>query len=676
LPHSQTTIPDCERLLGGFDLHERGPLTTINSACIAFSHDGLRLAVGEHHGEPDFRVLVFDTATKALVTSYVLPGRRTETKRTGVSAIAFSPDGRWLAAGLRDGRLLVWDTKESRPMPIVPRQHGARIVKIAFVPGGDTLVAGSIDGRVSLCDVGEAWKTVASTKLDVELNDFAVSPDGLSLACQLGWKCKILEMASLRRTAPGVCVAFMHEDVRHPLVYSPDGGYLLASSQLRQERLQLLDSRGIKKDRLLVDNDLGRSHIQEIHHAEFSPDGTLVVSGSADNTVKIWDLASGRLVLTLPAVTEAVCFPSFSPDGRTLAVGTSQGTTLYDVRGQDVLTTRGMLPELVAAFSFQARGTGEAPDLAIVSKIRFPSPPPGQHLLSFQDVESGKIKQIVDVNESRRGSRPEVGIAAHPFRDIVAVNLLNRVQLFEHGVERIRIDTDKNPSSLVFSRDGERLWGVIDELGVVSWSTADWSRKTAWLDARREQEPGRVGITSLAVGSTWVVAGSRAGRIDVIRARDSQPERRHKTGGSIQSVALCPDESLVACGLAGGKLALLRLDSSDDVRDFVVHQDSVESVDFSSDGRMLVTGSKDRTLALWTVDGLSAHELVRIPSPSGRPILSARFSPDGRTLGVLIQNEHAVRIWHLDMLRQRLGAIGVGWDENGRLDGRQTAQSD
>ena len=50
---------------------------------------------------------------------------------------------------------------------------------------------------------------------------------------------------------------------------------------------------------------------------------------------------------------------------------------------------------------------------------------------------------------------------------------------------------------------------------------------------------------------------------------------------------------------------------------------------------------------------------------AGGPVRRLRFSPDGRLLGVLVQNETAVRIWDLSALHSRLAAMGLGWEEDG-----------
>jgi WD40 repeat protein len=60
--------------------------------------------------------------------------------------------------------------------------------------------------------------------------------------------------------------------------------------------------------------------------AGFSPDGTKLVSASADQTVRVWDVATGECVQTLQGHTDAVRSAGFSPDGTNLVSASSDTT--------------------------------------------------------------------------------------------------------------------------------------------------------------------------------------------------------------------------------------------------------------------------------------------------------------------------------------------------------------
>jgi dipeptidyl aminopeptidase/acylaminoacyl peptidase len=90
-------------------------------------------------------------------------------------------------------------------------------------------------------------------------------------------------------------------------------------------------------------------HTNLVSSVSFSPDGKRIASGSTDGTVKVWDAASGQDLLTLKGHTRAVWSVSFSPDGKRIASGsggflrpTPGEVKVWDAAsGQELLTLKG-----------------------------------------------------------------------------------------------------------------------------------------------------------------------------------------------------------------------------------------------------------------------------------------------------------------------------------------------
>jgi WD40 repeat protein len=130
---------------------------------VAFSPDGTRLAATwarlPYAGVRQSQVRICDAATGEVLAS--LPG-----KAEDLTGVAFSPDGKWLAAGDKDGTVKVWDWA-ARELRWTLEGHTASVNTVAFSPDGRRLVSGSGGDKLNPVRPGEVklWDPATGEEL-------------------------------------------------------------------------------------------------------------------------------------------------------------------------------------------------------------------------------------------------------------------------------------------------------------------------------------------------------------------------------------------------------------------------------------------------------------------------------------------------------------------------------
>jgi WD40 repeat protein len=406
------------------------------------------------------------------------------------------------------------------------------------------------------------------------------------------------------------------------------------------------------------------AHAEETFHVEFSPDGTLLASGSADCTVKLWDLASMRMILRLPVFSEAGVIPAFHPGGQMLAVGSTEGVRLYELMGLDISITRAFAPNTVRGFAFCS--SRRAADPPVLVTVRNESEKPPQQLRTLELWPSSALEPLRAGALDSPARRLADSMEIEPDKTGQHLLVRQRADMVLFDLDRIqdqgRRAAINRPDVVRFAPEGQVVWSVADG-SIESRQLPDLTVRTRWEYHPPTESKGRVGISDLDAGRNWVVAGTRAGRLLVVRAGDGQLDYMTRTDDPIQVVALSPDESLVACGTQRGGLDLIRLRDGQSMVQVAAHAEMVTGMAFHPSGDYLVTIARDRFLILWKIGSASVTELLRIIPASRGAATMVRFSPDGRYLGVLVAGEQAIRLWDLKRLRRELGTLELDWQE-------------
>jgi RNA polymerase sigma factor (sigma-70 family) len=253
------------------------------------------------------------SAGKVLAVIDVATGksRRIEvplTKFGSVHCIGLSPDGKTVAAYV-DARtrrdVLLWDVATGKEGPRMEFRWG--LEQLAFSPDGKTLAAASLGSPVPLWDVATG-KQLRTLRAGIGVYGVAFSPDGRRLATGgadgTGGAVKVWEVAS------GKELATLRESVPRMVdrvSFSPDGKILAAGGQRGFALLDLATRKPVLERTGLTTNVF------------FSPDGKTLFSRHGGSVLTVWDVAAGKILHHLPGHTGEISGVAFAPDGKTVA---------------------------------------------------------------------------------------------------------------------------------------------------------------------------------------------------------------------------------------------------------------------------------------------------------------------------------------------------------------------
>jgi Tol biopolymer transport system component len=285
-------------------------------------------------------------------------------------------------------------------------------------------------------------------------------------------------------------------------------------------------------------------HDYNVHSVAISPDGQRLVSSSDDNTIKIWQLSTGRELRTIKG--DSVCFNrvAINPDGQTFVSGSDDNRIkIWQLNtGRELRTLTGHSKSVISV---------------VIS-------PDGQTLVSGSDDNKIKIWQLSTGRELRTLTGHSGGV-----------------------------------SSLAISPDGQTLVSA-DLEGIIKI----WQLSTGELLYDFTGHDG--GISSVVIspdGQTLVSSGVEDAIITIWQLSTGL-ELRTLTGHDegVFSLAISPDGQILVSGSDDDTIKIWQLSTGQELRTLTEHSYDVYSVAISPDGQMLVSGSDDGEIKIWRVE--------------------------------------------------------------------------
>jgi WD40 repeat protein len=571
--------------------------------CLTFSPDGTRLAAGGG----DARVRLWDAADGKELRQFIddadLPGppakppkegspQATPVPTSNVYAVAFSPDGKTLAAGGMNKAVRLWDVATGKKTRELATQPPAMIHGLAFAPDGTRLASASV-ARGGFSHVWDVATGKALVRDAARAAGMAYSGDGKTLVLCPAFDDDYIRLADADTGRD-------RQTIRHPgafaVALSPDGQTLASGGS--DQLIRLLDVK-TGKDRLPA---LGTALL--LSALELSADGKLLAGGSRGGHLTLFDPATGKVVQELPRQADALLALAFDPAGKRLLACDEQS----QFRGVDVATGKAapqpgpLVSQSPHAFSSDGRWLASAVgprqvvvwDLATGKKVQEFAAGPGEHRsvvalalaphepLAVLALHAGEYGTVLELWDWRAGKK---------VRDF---------QGLKHTPHR----------ALVFSPDGRSV-AAGSALGEV------WVWETATGQQRARLGRKQLLVTALAFapdGRTLAVGlGDWWGPYDV-------PDERHRFD-------LRPRE---ACDVSLWDLATAK-----EKRFPAAHQHTVPQLAFFPDGRRLVSLGWEGTGVIWSVQAPAPLKVGALTAGQLDQLWERLAGPDGGTHKVL-----------------------------------------
>lgn len=456
--------------------------------------------------------------------------------RGSASGVTWMPDGSRL---LVYGAAGVWlyDAADLGAQPGLISGYDNEVENAVPSADGTLIVTGTDYGTARVWDLAAGQEKLF---LDAEGNygtaRAVISPDGTRIAMSVG------DTLLLRDATTGEILVELkdaHDNTIVNLAYSPDGTLILTGSSDKTARLW--------EAATLAPVATLEGHTSYVNGVAFSPDGSRIVTGGSDKSTRLWDVATGTQAVLHEQERGNVLSVAFSPDGSRIATGNSYG----NIRLFDAAT----LTELAyweGAHSADVRSVAFSPDSARLAAASF------DQAVNVWDVASGQL-----LASAPGHTRPVGNVALSPDGGaILAGSYDGTLRLWDLAGD------DAHPAFEV----PQGVGAANDSVTIASFSP-DGTRVASIYSSTLH-------VWDMASGELLFEVGD----YDL---------------GSFYGMNYSPDGALIAVGTGNAMVLLWDAQTGDLLATLTGHTMRATTVIFSDDGALLISGGGDGTVRVW-----------------------------------------------------------------------------
>lgn len=494
----------------------------------------------------------------------------------------FSPVSKTIASASQDKTIKIWSIDGELLRSF--KAHQNWIIDISFSPDGRTIASASLDNTMKLWNLkGELLRTFKADKV-VWTVDF--SPDGKTIAS--GGADNTIK---LWRVEDGKLINTLknHIDGVWKVIFSPDGKTIASASW--DKTIKLWNTKGVLLKTL-------KGHNGRIRGLAWSPDSNTIVSTSEDKTIRFWNL-NNALVKTVYGHTNAVIPVAVSSNGKIIASASDDGSVkLWSRNGKLIQTLKGYEQGVLGvAFSPNNQIIASAGNDSIIKLWTIA----GKELHTLKE----HLAPVWSVNFSPDGktliSGSEDGTVKLWNIDGTLLNTINTGQ----GIIRAAIFSPdgniiasggKNKTIKLWNRQGKllnTLKGHYDTVTAIAFSPDSEMIATASLDKTVKLWNRNGELIRTLVGHNTDVRG-----VAFLSTPINSSNNKSFNNKQLLQKNYLKDYIIAS---AGGDSTVKLWNRNGIITTLEGHSGAVWDVEFTNDGKTLVSGSEDNTLMLWNL---------------------------------------------------------------------------
>ncbi len=267
----------------------------------------------------------------SLVFESIQPFLTIQAHEGTIFAVAFSPKGRYFATGGADNRVKIWRTHTGELIHTL-EGHERHISSLAYSPDGKQLVSGSFDGTAKIWDTktGALLHTLTDPAPPAHLGTTSITSVAYHPSAPVIATGSYDTTVRLWNANTGELIRIVqqHLGLVNALAFSPDGTKIAVGSSDNFARLWqiTIPESAIEEENQPILLHTFSGHTSSINCLAFNPQGTPLITGSIDETVRLWDASTGRYLLSLLIKQGPVWSVNISHNGTRIIIA-SQGLT-------------------------------------------------------------------------------------------------------------------------------------------------------------------------------------------------------------------------------------------------------------------------------------------------------------------------------------------------------------